>query len=375
MIQSWPNRPDSVHVGILGASGDLGSTFMNYLLQNGLKVCAQSRIESLPRAKLRVDYRHPSATWIHKEIFDLQTIQRFFFECQSIYCFAGLCGLNFQSAMFSEVLAVNGFFYGVISAAIPSTGVQTPFFAFPSTQRVHLFLGDPVVTSWVDRAVSEFDLECSSIISCDYTKTAVIEFCNKMLRKYPLPPGINIYELSKLVGERFVKRLTNYTILRISSVYGPGCWPRGKIQRVIYSLLHGSTIFEADDYRDYIFIDDLNEILFSLQDNVMTGTNNFYELDLASGQHTYLRDVLKIIERYLLFVKGKVLLNEADTPLIPTDKTKASSLLRRGFCPVDAGILETVLYYQNEFTKSASSLLFTGNDDGSKDGMVIMGAA
>lgn len=128
--------------------------------------------------------------------------------------------------------------------------------------------------------------------------------------------GTNEYGLLKLKIEKLlIESGLNYLILRIANVYGPN-QPIGRGQGVIAEWINSINCKEPikifgdlDSFRDYVFIDDLIEVIRLCLD--LNITNQI--INIGSGQRTTLRELLQVISsitkqkvEYLQFGSRKV---------------------------------------------------------------------
>mgnify|MGYP001603736147 CR=1 FL=1 len=96
------------------------------------------------------------------------------------------------------------------------------------------------------------------IINQDNLEKTVLSYSENYLIKHPIPEGLNIYDISKALGEEFLKTNQESFILRVSSCYGPNCSLRRTVGRLIFSRFLGYFRMDKQEKRDYIFSSDLS---------------------------------------------------------------------------------------------------------------------
>ncbi|KAI0448376.1 hypothetical protein F5B21DRAFT_518954 [Xylaria acuta] len=109
----------------------------------------------------------------------------------------------------------------------------------------------------------------------------------RFLASHPLLAGVNAYEMFKWLGESFVSQLPRYSLMRISSAYGPG-FTRGFIYRAISPNKARRGYVETAEKRDFIYDDDLSELLWKAAAQ-HDETNTIF--DAASGESIDLQQV------------------------------------------------------------------------------------
>lgn len=108
----------------------------------------------------------------------------------------------------------------------------------------------------------------------------------------------SLYGLANLIIEKYVetyckKNSLNFSILRLSNVYGPRQWKSGIIPSIITKILAGGSpvIYgTGNQTRDFIYIDDAVKAMILSTEN---GSNEIY--NVGSGQEISLNEVLKMV--------------------------------------------------------------------------------
>ncbi|MCV0373511.1 MAG: NAD-dependent epimerase/dehydratase family protein [Nitrosarchaeum sp.] len=114
---------------------------------------------------------------------------------------------------------------------------------------------------------------------------------------------VNTYSITKMLGEELIKHANrmhglDYTILRISNVYGPG-YQRG-INSMIKTAINEKKIFINDPkrFRNFIYVDDVVELL----DIIINDNNASNQIFNVGSKYTLsLEEVAKKISSYLNF--------------------------------------------------------------------------
>lgn len=325
---------------IIGASGDIGSQLADHLVHNGLQVICSIRSASLQKFRTRANHTDPKMHVSIGEILDLVNLRVLIQKADILYNMAGVVTLSSKPNDFAKVIALNGLAQGVITHCIEQMGRHQDIrVVYPSTQRVHLTSANAFVNAWVKEAAEAYSARQDALVAEQDIYTALEKFGEQFIASHPLPAGSNVYEISKRLGEHFVSRLPRHSLVRISGVYGPA-FTRGFIYRAVNPKVEGNV--EAPEKRDFIHIDDLNELLLKA---AQTPTANSDVFDGASGESVDLREVWMMV-RELIGDRATVVFkdNVAREEMEP-DPTFARHLLGRGFMPLRLGLRRIVDKY------------------------------
>lgn len=207
---------------------------------------------------------------------------------------------------------------------------------YPSTQRIHLINANTSVDEWVREAVAEFLSHKDALLAEQDIYSALESIASRFIASHPVLFGFNVYEVSKRLGEYLVSLLPRYSLVRISSVYGPS-FTRGFIHRAIHPKAEGN--IETLEKRDFIYIDDVNELL--LRAALVQAADNIV-FDAAVGDSQDLQKVWAMVRELmddsaLVTFKG----DKAQEEMSP-DPTFARSLLGREFTPMRIGLRKTI---------------------------------
>lgn len=164
----------------------------------------------------------------------------------------------------------------------------------------------------------------------------------------------NAYDQSKYIAELFLQQRGNYTILRLSNVYGtnqradnPYCGVMGKL---INNILNDETVRingDGTQTRDYTFVDDVvDAIMIAIEKDALNT-----EINIASGKET---SILELIKNILEIANKEAAIQHIESRKIDgikrrcLDIKKAEHLLEwRPKTPLKEGITKTILWMQN----------------------------
>ncbi|KAM0813229.1 putative 3-dehydroquinate synthase [Seiridium cardinale] len=328
--------PRPTTAAIIGASGDIGSQLAMYLLENGMRVICLVRPASLAKFEKRTNPSHPKMKVIVGDM-DLANLRQIIQEVDVIYNMAGAVTLSSKPDAFRGVIWLNGFIQGIIVHLIQHMRRERDVkVIYPSTQRVHLIMANASVDAWLGEAAATFFSHKDTIVAAKDVFTALQKFSTEFMASHPLPTGFNVYEISKRLGECFVSHLPLHSVVRISSVYGP-TFDRGFIYRAIHAKPEGNV--EAPEKRDFIYIDDVNKLLFEAAHLHGTDGRTF---DGASGESIDLEKVWGMIrdlmgDHAVVTFKTGVTQEEMNP-----NPCFALRLLGRDFVPIHLGLRKTI---------------------------------
>lgn len=355
MINSIYNK-DMGPFGILGGTGDLGSSFINFLSLYNHEIYVLIRPESIKKISVRINTIHNNVKLLFGDIFNISIINDIIIKCKTIINFAGLCGLKYKKEQYIDILIINGFMQGVFQQCLQKSSRTNVLFVYPSTQRIYYINKNKLILDWIKKSVCEFENNIDDIISSESINAAMHNFVSRLVKINEIPSNVNIYELSKLLGEQFINKMSRYSNVRISSVYGWGCWPRGKIQRIIYSLQNKLLIEEKHDKRDYIYSTDLSKILFNIVIASEHTKSEFHVVDAVSGQIVDSNDVITKISKIMQCSAGTIFINGNDDDTFLSDNAVGNHFSGNTFTDFDDGLKKTVEYYKHHFIVNEESV-------------------
>lgn len=180
------------------------------------------------------------------------------------------------------------------------------------------------------------------------------EEIGKKFNEDDTPKPLSPYGISKLNFENYLNYYSKLnlfngkiSIVRPSNIYGPWQNPKGEAGVVsIFSdrMLKGEDIIifgNGNEYRDYIFIDDVIEFVYKLIELNLQGTFN-----VSFGETTKTKDIFKSIANIIGYNKPPILRNkrEGDIFGIDLDNSKSIGL---GWSPkinLELGLMKTIKF-------------------------------
>lgn len=170
----------------------------------------------------------------------------------------------------------------------------------------------------------------------------------------------SFYGLSKLSSENYIKFFTKkklkYTILRLFNIYGPGQNFDNKLQGMVSIYLDQALKNKRinikgpkDRYRDFVYINDVIEILNKTRIRKEAINNTF---NVGSGKKTKVHELIKIISNNLNLKKNSIKYIHStpdDTFGIYSNKSKIKKFLRKEkFINLKEGIKKTINYEKSK---------------------------
>lgn len=251
------------HITILGPTGDLGSQLANYLIEKQKRILLVFRKGHLEKLKSRIRLNNKVQILEVDTLFDFNLLNKIIRTSKFIFNLTGLVSLSSSENVYPHILIINGFFPGLLVRY--GNKLHTPI-VYASTQRMKIVNKRRDIKRWISKAIREFNNFIDGIDIETNFEDAALVFARKFLLNHPIPSNINIYELSKALGETMLRQSNNSIILRISSCYGLGCSTRRTVGRLIFSRLFGQEATEKEEIRDFLYIQDLNEIFKKMTD-------------------------------------------------------------------------------------------------------------
>ena len=156
------------------------------------------------------------------------------------------------------------------------------------------------------------------------------------------------YGLSKLIAEKQIEYFSNKynlnsTVLRLSSVYGPGL-KRQIVYKIIKETLTSKSIKllgNARDRRQLLYVKDCAQMITKLIIKKPKGFNLF---NLSNGRKIKILDILKISDKILKKKTKHKFLNKIKAPLLPalSNKKFLDKVGYIKFTDIRLGIKETI---------------------------------
>ncbi len=345
-----PKTPDkNLSIAILGPTGDLGSHFANYLIQEQQKLLVVFRKGQLEKLKKRVRQSDKTVSIETATLFNQNLLYEVFKSSKIVFNFAGLVSLSFSEIAYPHIILINGFFPGLLVHFNKKYNVPI---VYASTQRVNNMSKRQDIRQWVSSAINAFDgfIENDRIDSD--LEGELLAFTKRFLSNHLIPSPVNIYDLSKVLGEEMLKRSNNSIILRVSSCYGPGCSIRRTVGRLIFSRLLGQTITENEEVRDFIYIQDLSEILGKL---AKQSSNKLLIKNCCSGKNVSKSSIIRSIVERTPNEKGVLkILKVKNTETFKPSGGWFKKTLRRNPTPLSDGLTKTINSVKNLYFLNSS---------------------
>lgn len=340
-------------ITILGPTGDLGSQLANYLIKKNMLVQLIVRKGSLGNLKLKIKSYNKAKLLEVDTLLDPILIEEFLDSSKIVFNFAGMVSLSFTKKVFPNVLLINSLFPNILSKI--NQYINVPI-VYASTQRMEVIDQRTDIDLWTQKAINAVDTYLEVYKNKDYLESGSLALIKDFISTNGIPLNINIYELSKAIGEKILQRSKNSIILRVSSCYGPGCSPRRTIGRLIFNRLSGSSIIEKDEVRDYIFAEDLNEIFTKI---VFSKLNHSYIYNCCSGLTASKSVIIKEIINDTPDGTGKLTASSVGSSLEAFKPSSEwfNSMLNRDPVSLRSGISKTIRIYKNIYFSKNSMVI------------------
>jgi nucleoside-diphosphate-sugar epimerase len=122
------------------------------------------------------------------------------------------------------------------------------------------------------RTTKAYSTRQNALIAKQNIYTTLERFVEQFIVNYSLLAKFNVYEIFKRLDEHFVSLLSRHSLVRILNVYDL-IFIRDFIHRTINSKLEENV--EAFEKRDFIYIDDLNELLLKAAQMLIVNSDIF----------------------------------------------------------------------------------------------------
>ena len=175
-----------------------------------------------------------------------------------------------------------------------------------------------------------------------------------MLNEKLLPGPNDYYAMSKLSSEYILKKMCHkrhipLLVLRLSGTYGPGDNGKSTINKLIESAVINKKVViygDGEDKRDFVYIDDVCNILEMAVDHKTDGTFN-----VATGKSCSIKEIVEVIKQSTcgeFIVEFKENANQHDERV--KDMVYDVSLLRSTFTDIKLkDISEGICQYLNTY--------------------------
>ncbi|MDP3921414.1 MAG: ROK family protein [Candidatus Omnitrophota bacterium] len=325
---------------VTGASGDVGATLFRYLnSQYDLSRAVIRSPESRAELEKRAGRSFSADSYVEADFMDRDRMKQLLENANTFYHLAGIVGLGKGEESYPENFKVNGL--AALGLMVWAEEAATePRFIFASTQRVYEILEDADVTAWLEKVLAHIETRKQEVFldSADYNE-ALEELNADILKRFPMPKNAYPYELGKRLAEMYLERsrLKNPLAVRISNVYGPGHQSGRKVQRMIAARLDGKHVTEKAEERDYVYVQDVAEILFAAGSTLEPGPEKI--VDLASGTVTDTDEIWGLIKKHAPEGTGTVTFKGEMQPANKQDPSWSRRMLgERSFTHPETGV-------------------------------------
>ena len=332
---------------VTGATGDIGGALTRYLLSRECTVTALTRnlagLEPIEKFNSKKD----GLTGIEGTVFSRTLIEKMVSENDTIYHMAAIVGQDIKGEKDEqEVLAVNAFGTALLAWVIEKSATK-PSVVYASSQRVYAVEERADVDEWINNVIRKFLEVRDSVFTGSAVKveSSVMSFLEETIKEYPVPEDTDIYDLSKLLGERFLENTPNVVFARISNVYGPGCASGRLIQRLVEARMTGQTVRVPDEKRDYIYENDAAKLLYELGGKWDLDYDSRV-VDVATGKKISTRKVWDAITGHTPDKTGTLELYETTKTSADQDGEGSLKLLGRSFCQIETGLRNVIDEYR-----------------------------
>lgn len=121
-----------------------------------------------------------------------------------------------------------------------------------------------------------------------------------MINEKLLPNPNDYYAMSKLSSEYILKKMCHkkhipLLVLRLSGIYGPGDNGKSTINKLIESAVINKKVViygDGEDKRDFVYIEDLCNVLKMAADHKINGT-----LNVATGKSSSIKEIVEVIKQ------------------------------------------------------------------------------
>ncbi|RKY38620.1 MAG: hypothetical protein DRP72_01475, partial [Candidatus Omnitrophota bacterium] len=259
-------------IGITGGTGSIGSQFIKWLLKRRgsyIDVLVRSLND---RARIRLPLSDFRIRVKQADLLDIEELEKFVIDNDIIFHLAAWSKSGVDISI-EEALLVNCISTAFLTQLANKYNKRLVFTSSVVVYRLSqnregalkensLILPDNI-ESFVTRAVEEFGLYVEEVLNKGrINRDEAISFIQNFLRKNPLPQNVDLYGLTKIIGERIVLKYDNSICFRLADVYGPGDETKRIIPTIFKSVLQDMKECQVkDDAKQFIYIDDVLEVL------------------------------------------------------------------------------------------------------------------
>lgn len=334
---------------LTGVTGDIGFNYLQYLID---KIDINDKISILSRKALK-DKSINQKIYKSGDIYNLNDINKLIDKSDVIIHIAGMLQLNSYSVEYkAKMFAFNSIFTALISN-ICMIKKKEKFF-YMSSELVYKLDEKQIYTEWINKAYNFISnlIDDIGIISRNDVFQSINRAAKEFIEDNPIEDD-DFYALTKYIGELFVLRLEGGIVARLSNVYGPGYTNDRKIARIIKAKLQGKKIYEKNDYRSYIFKDDLHKAM----DKCIFDCNYMGKIINFTSKKIAVSTIVEEVDKIAPMLYGKVILEEDFVPnkeiiyeknIVKEANIKSiEELLDEPLQDLKRSLQETIIYYQS----------------------------
>ena len=271
-------------ISITGASGDIGGAYLRHSSPNNL-------IHALVRNGKELSGSDPSRVTRFEFqdgfSYERQLLRDFCASDAVLHC-AALLNVD-DAGTVEDYFAVNALLTGLLVATCRERE-NPPKFVYISTEMVYSLRATPALAELADAFVAYCQKAfATSVNPCDLRALSAAFLAENASFDFD---GINVYALTKYLGEAIVQTLPNAVILRVTSAYGPDYNNARLIPRLMVARLSGRGMAYAEETRDFVYSADINRLIDTVMSDDLSGT-----VECKSGEVTSTRELIDSILR------------------------------------------------------------------------------
>ena len=146
-----------------------------------------------------------------REIGNRNAIRRLLQENDIFYHLAAIIEVKFNSGQSEEIEMFLTNVLGTISIIKSAEQINSDIrFVFVSSRRASVVESDPEADAWIENVIAEIEgieRRCHIFTGPDNSGKTMRAISEEILNKYSVPKDRSLYDLSKLLGERYLLRI------------------------------------------------------------------------------------------------------------------------------------------------------------------------
>lgn len=326
-------------IGITGATGDIGHSFINMVRNRGGSIVALVRSESMGRGADLIGKGEENLSYVEGDLFDRDALVRLVQSTDVVYHLGAVVGQNL-SCQKENVFAVNAISTALLTNVINGQDPNKRI-VYASSQRIYAIREREDVNAFLRIAYGRVRTFVANTegLSTGKIQEEALALSKELISQ--IPQDMNIYDVTKLLGEMFIADLPNHVIARISNAYGPDYRNPRLINRLVSAIADNRSINEVNETRDFIYQDDLNQVLLALANGEVLPQ----EIDIASGLPVSTGQIKDSLTKTL--PRAGSLINIAGDVYYTANQnsTYSEKLLGRKFTDIETGLRNVVDSY------------------------------